>query len=90
MRARYDAEPSKSQTLELLVKNEMSEKKTTATQGLLWLTRGLSFTCKALQEAQASKQKELSEAFNASYEKTLKTHHSFVVRPVFAVRYRSS
>ncbi|TDL26034.1 het-c2 protein [Rickenella mellea] len=85
VQTRYDAATDKSKTLELLVKNEMAEKKSTATQGLLWLLRGQSFTCKALQATQADKQKGLSDAFNESYEKTLKPHHSFLIRPVFAV-----
>ena len=68
------------------MRNEIAEKKTTATQGLLWLTRGLAFTCKALQISQTDKSKELPNAFTASYEETLRPHHSFVIRPLFAVR----
>lgn len=71
------------------MKNELAEKQTTATQGLLWLLRGLAFTCKALQETQADGQKELAAAFTTSYEKTLKPFHSFLVRPVFAVSQHS-
>lgn len=39
IRARYDAFPEKSKTLESMVENEKTEKKKDATQGLLWLTR---------------------------------------------------
>ncbi|KAI0633556.1 het-c2 protein [Trametes polyzona] len=85
VRARYDAAPEKSTTLELLVENEKGEKKRTATEGLMWLLRGLSFTCKALQAAQANPTEELSAAFSKSYEATLKKFHNFVVKGIFSV-----
>lgn len=86
VQARYDAIPEKCRTLEKLVENEKGEKKRTATEGLMWLLRGLSFTCKALQNAQENKPEELSVAFTKSYEKTLKQFHNFVVKGVFSVR----
>ncbi|KAI0368326.1 glycolipid transfer protein [Pilatotrama ljubarskyi] len=85
VRARYDAAPEKSSTLELLVENEKGEKKRTATEGLMWLLRGLSFTCKALQTAQANPTEELASAFSKSYEATLKKFHNFVVKGIFSV-----
>ena len=51
----------------------------------MWLLRGLSFTCKALQIAQANKSKELSVSFSEAYEGTLKKFHNFVVKGIFAV-----
>ena len=85
MRARYDATPALSGTLEKLVENEKGEKKRTATEGLMWLLRGLQFTCKALQIAQANKSTELAAAFSQAYEATLKKFHNFVVKGIFAV-----
>ncbi|KAG6891486.1 hypothetical protein C0992_005624 [Termitomyces sp. T32_za158] len=85
VRARYYAGPNLSVTLEQLVENEKPEKKRTATEGLLWLLRGLSFTCKALQNSQANKTEELAAAFTKSYEATLKKFHNFVVKGIFAV-----
>ncbi|KAJ7594467.1 glycolipid transfer protein domain-containing protein [Mycena floridula] len=85
IQARYDAAPEKSATLEELVENEKGEKKRTATEGLLWLLRGLSFTCQALQIAQANKDQELAAAFTKSYEGTLKKFHNFVVKGIFGV-----
>ncbi|KAH0588728.1 hypothetical protein H2248_004533 [Termitomyces sp. 'cryptogamus'] len=85
VRARYDAARNLSGTLEKLVENEKMEKKRTATEGLLWLLRGLSFTCKALQNSQANKTEELADAFAKSYEGTLKRFHNFVVKGIFAV-----
>jgi hypothetical protein len=70
----------------LLVENEKDEKKQTATEGLMWLLRGLSFTCTALQNSQANKTEELSAAFSKSYDGTLKKHHNFMVKGVFSVR----
>ena len=51
----------------------------------MWLLRGLSFTCKALQNSQADKTQELSAAFGSSYEATLKKFHGMLTRPIFAV-----
>ena len=69
------------------MENEKNEKKRVATEGLLWLLRGLSFTCQALQNAQANLSEELSTAFTKSYENTLKKFHNFVVKGIFAVRF---
>jgi hypothetical protein len=84
VKERYAAAPGLSGTLQKLVEND--DKKRKATQGLLWLLRGLSFTCKALQHAQANKADELAAAFQKSYEATLRQYHSILVRPVFSVR----
>ena len=86
VRARYDAAPAQSATLEQLVENEKGEKKRTATEGLMWLVRGLSFTCKALQITQANQSSELAVAFSQSYEGTLKKFHNIIVKGIFAVR----
>lgn len=86
MRTRYNADPEKSATLELLVENEKGEKKRTATEGLLWLLRGLDFTCKALQNVQGNKTLELKDAFTEAYGVTLKQYHNFIVKGVFSVR----
>jgi hypothetical protein len=85
VRTRYDETPTLSNTLEKLVENEKGEKKRKATEGLLWLLRGLQFTCKALQNALENASEELAEAFRKSYEGTLKTFHNFVVKGIFAV-----
>jgi len=85
VRARYEANPTLSATLELLVENEKGEKKRTATEGQMWLLRGLNFTCKALQNAQANSSEELSVAFTKAYDGTLKRFHNFMVKSIFAV-----
>ncbi|KAK1222771.1 hypothetical protein PQX77_014380 [Marasmius sp. AFHP31] len=85
VKTRYEADPAKSATLELLVENEKGEKKRTATEGLMWLLRGLSFTCQALKHAQANKGDELSKAFTTGYENSLKKFHNFMVKGIFSV-----
>jgi hypothetical protein len=86
VRKRYEVDKAKSATLELLVENEKGEKKREATEGLMWLIRGLAFTCTALLNAQANKSEELAAAFSKSYNATLKQYHNFVVKGIFAVR----
>ncbi|CEQ39863.1 SPOSA6832_01424, partial [Sporobolomyces salmonicolor] len=85
IRNRYLATPTQSATLEQLVDNEKGEKKRTATEGLLWLLRGLKFTQVALARSQADKKEELADSFTKAYEQTLKKYHSFVVKPLFTV-----
>lgn len=77
------ANPAQNGTLQDLVLGEANTKSKTATQGLLWLSRGLQFTAASLQETLDNPSKELSETFTAGYNKTLVKYHSFVVKPVF-------
>jgi hypothetical protein len=67
------------------VENEKGEKKRTATQGLMWLLRGLQFTQQALANAQANSTQEISVAFTNAYGETLKKYHNMVVKGVFSV-----
>jgi len=85
IRARYDAFPEKSKTLEIMVESEKTEKKKDATQALLWLTRGLHFTNEGLRLSQKNPGEELTESFTKGYETTLKQYHSFVVKPIFGL-----
>ncbi|KAJ3534140.1 hypothetical protein NMY22_g7045 [Coprinellus aureogranulatus] len=85
VRTRYETNKEANRTLELLVENEKGEKKRVATEGLMWLLRGLSFTCKGLQHAQADPSTELAPAFTKGYEQTLKAFHNFIVKGVFSV-----
>ncbi|GAB5593124.1 hypothetical protein Unana1_08024 [Umbelopsis nana] len=85
IRDRFLTNPTANNTLENLCATEAPEKKRTATEGLLWLTRGLDFTAKALRRSLADPSEELNVSFTKSYEVTLKKFHSFVVRPVFSL-----
>ncbi|CAO3664440.1 unnamed protein product [Rhizopus stolonifer] len=85
IRERFLSNPTANNTLEELTNNESTEKKRVATEGLLWLTRGLDFTAQALRRSLENPTEELNVSFTKSYEQTLKKHHSFVIRPVFAL-----
>ncbi|KAK3903124.1 hypothetical protein C8A05DRAFT_43605 [Staphylotrichum tortipilum] len=84
IRKRQLAAPLESQNLQDLVRNELKSKSHTATEGLLWLLRGLEFTCIALTQNLANHEHELSESFRSAYGVTLKPHHSFLIKPVFS------
>jgi hypothetical protein len=74
-----------------MVKNEFEGgKKRPASEGLMWLLRGLDFTAQALTNAQKEPTQELSAAFTTSYENTLKKFHNFVVKGIFSVSFCSS
>ncbi|KAG1149434.1 hypothetical protein G6F37_005129 [Rhizopus arrhizus] len=85
IRERYLSNPTANNTLEELMKNESPEKKRVATEGLLWLTRGLDFTAQALRRSLDNPTEELNTSFTKSYEQTLRKHHSIVIRPVFGL-----
>ncbi|KAL2267400.1 hypothetical protein VTJ83DRAFT_4677 [Remersonia thermophila] len=84
IRNRQLAAPLESETLQDLVRNELKTKSHTATEGLLWLVRGLEFTCLALSQNLANPAQELSDSFRGAYGDTLKPHHSFLVKPIFS------
>ncbi|KAL0264787.1 hypothetical protein SLS55_000739 [Diplodia seriata] len=84
LRNRQIEKPADSETLQALVINEIAEKKHTAAEGLLWLTRGLDFTAQALRENIKNPTQELADSFRTAYGNTLKPHHSFVIKPIFS------
>jgi len=85
IRDRQLSHPLQSATLEGLAVNEKTEKKPVATEGMMWLFRGLSFTATALRRSVDNPKEELSESFKKSYDVTLKKYHSMFVQPVFAL-----
>ncbi|KAK7749114.1 hypothetical protein SLS62_008401 [Diatrype stigma] len=84
IRERQLAAPGDSATLQSLSANELKTKKHVASEGLLWLARGLDFTCIALSQNVAKPTEELADSFRNAYGATLKPHHSFLVKPVFS------
>ncbi|KLO11744.1 glycolipid transfer protein [Schizopora paradoxa] len=90
LRERCENFPNTSSTLEEIVKDEAKEaegksdkerkKIKKATESLLWLTRGLSFTCKGLSNARKDKNQSLSASFQAAYTETLEVYHGFLVK----------
>ncbi|ORY86270.1 glycolipid transfer protein domain-containing protein [Protomyces lactucae-debilis] len=85
IKARQQSHPAQCASLEQLVKGEVTEKKRTATEGLLWLLRGLAFTALALRRSLDNPSEELAVSFTQAYGDTLKKHHSFVVKPLFTL-----
>jgi hypothetical protein len=84
LRDRQLSAPAESQTIQDLVRNELKAKKHAATEGLVWLVRGLEFTCIGLSQNQAKATEELADSFRSAYAATLKPHHSFLVKPIFS------
>jgi hypothetical protein len=91
VRARHASHPTESGTLEELVENEFKTgKKRPASEGLMWLLRGLAFTRLGLQNTlgkDGQAPQELSVGFTNSYEATLKKHHNPFVKAAFSVRH---
>ncbi|ORZ34909.1 glycolipid transfer protein-like protein HET-C2 [Catenaria anguillulae PL171] len=85
IRERYNSDNAKNSTLQKLITSEKADNKKTATEGLLWLTRGLSFCAQALRHSHNNEAEELTESFTKAYETTLKPHHSMMVRPIFSL-----
>ncbi|ETS63921.1 hypothetical protein PaG_02248 [Moesziomyces aphidis] len=77
----------KSGTLEKLVQNEGpgGTSKRPATEGLMWLLRGLDFTAQAMRNSVNNKNEELATSFTSAYGTTLRPHHGMLIRPVFAL-----
>ncbi|KOS21412.1 Pleckstrin-like protein domain-containing family A member 8 [Escovopsis weberi] len=89
LRDRMLAAPAESQNIQDLCRNELKAKKHVATEGLLWLVRGLEFTCIALSQNVAKPSEELSDSFQGAYGQTLKPHHSMFIKPIFSTAMRA-
>jgi len=84
LRERQLEAPAQSENIQDLCRNELQTKKHKATEGLLWLVRGLEFTCTALDHNQKNHTAEMKESFSDAYAKTLKQYHSFLIKPLFS------
>ncbi|KAJ5115762.1 hypothetical protein N7456_000110 [Penicillium angulare] len=85
VRTRMLAAPAESQTLQDLVLNELKTGKHTATEGLLWLCRGIEFTVESLHHNLQNPSVELKDSFNAGYAATLSKHHGWLAKKAFGV-----
>lgn len=90
LRKRYGEAPDKSATLQSLVLAERAEKKKDATEGLVWLLRGLDFTAKGIRHNLENPTEELAASFQHAYDGTLKKHHNFVVKGIFTVALKAT
>ena len=52
--------------------------------GRLTIHSGLDFTAQGLRHNFINQDQELSTSFRDAYGKTLKPHHSFIVKPIFS------
>ncbi|XP_044306613.1 pleckstrin homology domain-containing family A member 8 isoform X2 [Varanus komodoensis] len=71
------------------VNNEEAKVRHSATEALLWLRRGLKFLKAFLTELRNG-EKNIQTALNNAYGRTLRQHHSWVVRGVFALALKAS
>ncbi|KAJ2454293.1 hypothetical protein EV183_001659 [Coemansia sp. RSA 2336] len=78
-------DPALYDTLQKIIRAEAQQGDRTATQGLLWLKRGLELTAMALKRSLESPAEELSESFTLAYNHTLKQFHGFIVKKMFSV-----
>ncbi|KAE8338960.1 hypothetical protein BDV24DRAFT_136849 [Aspergillus arachidicola] len=85
LRDRQLAAPAESETVQSLSVNELKTKKHTASEGLLWLVRGLDFTAQALRRHIDKTGEELASSFRDAYGVTLSKHHNFFVKKIFSV-----
>ncbi|OMJ11634.1 Pleckstrin homology domain-containing family A member 8 [Smittium culicis] len=86
---KYESDKVRYDTLQKIVLSEAQTKDRTATQGLLWLKRGLDFAATAIIKNLEAAGEELSVSFSKAYDETLKQFHSFLIRPVFSLAMRA-
>jgi hypothetical protein len=87
IRTKFLENPAAFATLQnIIVAEKDLGKKRVATEGLLWLMRGLQFTSQALRRNLDTPKEELSASFQSAYSNTLAKHHSFLIKPIFSVR----
>ncbi|KAG2234992.1 hypothetical protein INT48_000234 [Thamnidium elegans] len=82
IRERFLSNPTANSTLQELLATEAPDKKRVATEGLLWLSRGLDFTAQALRRSVDDAEEELNVSFTKAYEQTLRKHHNMLIRPL--------
>ncbi|PWW75656.1 glycolipid transfer protein [Tuber magnatum] len=85
IRDRQNSHPNESDTLQNLCVSELVGGKHTATEGLVWLHRGLEFTEKALRKNFNNPNEELTTSFTNAYGETLKKHHNMIVKGAFGL-----
>ncbi|KAJ2160083.1 hypothetical protein GGF46_002541 [Coemansia sp. RSA 552] len=85
VRTKHAKDPAAFSTLQKIILDDVRIKDRTATQGLLWLKRGLEFTAMGLEMNMGTPAAELSESFTKAYEVTLQKYHGFVVRNMFGL-----
>lgn len=92
LQARYETDPSNFDQLFDMVRQEIDSGANTArnsvTDALLWLSRALAFIHAFLEQIQSGNA-VLADCASVAYATTLKCHHGWVVRSIFAVALRA-
>ncbi|KNG86365.1 glycolipid transfer protein HET-C2 [Aspergillus nomiae NRRL 13137] len=83
LKDRQLAAPAESETVQSLSVNELKTKKHIASEGLLWLVRGLDFTAQSLRRHVDNTSEKLADSFRGAYGVTLSKHHGWAIKPVF-------
>ncbi|XP_073921323.1 pleckstrin homology domain-containing family A member 8 isoform X2 [Castor canadensis] len=90
---KYVTNKEEFSTLQKIVLHEVeagvAQVRNSATEALLWLKRGLKFLKGFLTEVKNG-EKDIQTALNNAYGKTLRQHHGWVVRGVFALALRAA
>ncbi|XP_053119733.1 pleckstrin homology domain-containing family A member 8 isoform X2 [Hemicordylus capensis] len=90
---KYITNKEEFNTLQKIVLHEVNAEvahiRNSATEALLWLKRGLKFLKEFLTELRNG-EKNIQTALNNAYGRTLRQHHGWVVRGVFALALRAS
>ncbi|KAL4003856.1 Glycolipid transfer protein (GLTP) family protein [Acanthocheilonema viteae] len=95
IRTKYESGKDKYKYIEDLIEDDLVKnngKMGTATEGLLWLKRGLEFMFEFLSEmvrvyqsTDKRKTDSLTDSINNAYNNTLKRHHGFISKQLFKV-----
>uniref|UniRef100_A0A0R3RVI1 GLTP domain-containing protein n=1 Tax=Elaeophora elaphi TaxID=1147741 RepID=A0A0R3RVI1_9BILA len=96
IRTKYESGKDKYKYIEDLIEDDLVKnggKMGTATEGLLWLKRGLEFMLEFLSEmvrvyrssTDKKKTDSLTNSINNAYNNTLKRHHGFISKQLFKV-----
>uniref|UniRef100_A0A8R1XYI7 GLTP domain-containing protein n=1 Tax=Onchocerca volvulus TaxID=6282 RepID=A0A8R1XYI7_ONCVO len=96
VRTKYESEKGKCKYIEDLIEDDLAKnngKMGVATEGLLWLKRGLEFMLEFLSEMvqvyrssiDKEKTNSLTGSINNAYNNTLKRHHGFISKQLFKV-----
>ncbi|XP_065280531.1 pleckstrin homology domain-containing family A member 8-like [Dermacentor albipictus] len=92
LQSKYDSDPSRFNMLLNMVQQEVDSATNTArnsaTDALLWLSRALAFIHAFLEQIQLGNP-VLTDCASVAYGATLKCHHGWVVRSIFAVALRA-
>lgn len=92
LQTKYDSDPSRFDMLFDMVQQEIDSGANTArnsvTDALLWLSRALAFIHAFLEQIQSGNT-VLTDCASVAYAATLKCHHGWVVRSIFAVALRA-